>query len=241
MEIPHSSKVVTGRRVPFLHRPDWRGSDGFWIAVSPLLIFGAVGWWLLQFHEGYRFDGVMARATGLGLVAIAFGAGTLYLSFWGDRTVTAPCPVCGESQEWTPGAHSSRCVLCLAHMRVDKDGSIREMPLEDMGGYSVDTVDLEPLIAGTGHVTVAMPQICATCGAEPTTTGKIKDDTVVGERAKGAEAVTANELAALAVPLCAQHADQTPITSDSYVVSLRIDSYRYYRAFLIVNGMPIAR
>jgi hypothetical protein len=47
---------------------------------------------------------------------------------------------------------------------------------------------------------------------------------------------THDDLAALEIPLCSEHAAETPVSvrDDDYTFK----SYRYYRAFLLVNGIP---
>lgn len=234
MDIPHSSKVVMGQRVPLLKRPNW-DEDRIWIGLAPLLILGAIGWFAYQFMQPDAEGGAIGFL--LGLLALGVGAGILYTYFIADRSVEAPCPVCGKRGTWTPGPRLNECGACSANLRVDNDGTIREASLDDNSGFEV-TVDRETFgaaVAEDGHVTLVMPAICAVCGAPPTTTGKVKNDSSLRSDDK-VTMTTVQDLAALAIPLCAQHADQTPISVDAYLGWLNITSYRYYRALLLANG-----
>ena len=235
MDIPHSSNVVTGKRVPLLQRPDW-DEDRIWIGIAPILILGALGWYAFEFTHAPVEDGWLYFLGAL--AALAIGIGILYSYFIADRDIEAPCPVCGKKQRWTPPSASEECFACSRHMRVEIDRTIREVSLDDTTRCTLYAYDaFENAIAEGGHVAIVMPQLCAVCGAPPTTTGKVNNDRDL-KAEDDKEAVTAQDLAALAVPLCAQHADQTPITLDAYIGSLDIASYRYYRAFMIANQLP---
>lgn len=156
-----------------------------------------------------------------------------------DRSIEGPCPVCGKHRTWTPGDRPSECERCWADMRVDSDGTIREVGLDDNSGFElvVDHETLEDAVTEDGHVKLVMPAICAVCGEPSTTTGKPKLDSELTNDDKVTQ-TTAQDLAALAVPLCAQHKDEQPITVDMYLGWLNIQSYRYYRAMLLANGLP---
>lgn len=236
MDIPHSAKVVKGQRVPLLKRPNWE-EDRVWIGLAPVLILGALGWFAYQFTQPDAEGGALGFL--LGMAAIAIGVGILYSYFIADRRVEAPCPVCGAKQTWTPGAKGDECNTCERAMRIDADGTIQEVSLDDQSGFDimVDHDTFEKAVTKDGHVRLVMPAICAVCGAPPTTTGKVKADSTL-ESDDETTKTTAKELAALAVPLCAQHADQTPISVDAYLGFLRIASYRYYRALLLTNEHP---
>lgn len=235
MDIPHSSKVVRGQRIPPWKRPNW-DERRYWIGASPLLIAGAIGWYVYAFTQPDSEGGVLGFL--LALVALGIGVGTLYANFIADRTVAAPCPVCGKRGTWTPQAKPTECGECWSGLKVDNDGTIREVSLDDNSGWEV-VVDSETFetFKEDGHVTIVMPAICAVCGAPPTTTGKPKSETDLRSDDKVTN-TTAEDLAALAVPLCAQHAEQTPVSVDAYLGWLNIESYRYYRALLLSNGLP---
>lgn len=235
MDIPHSTAVVTGRRIPFWKRPDWDDREVLvWIAVSPVLILGAAGYlaWVFTHPDDAGIVGFLAA-----LLAIGVGVGVLYTRFIADRSVDAPCPVCATPQRWSPG--QQECHACWAYMRVDGNGTLREASLDDTGLFSliVDDDTFGDAVDKQGHVTVVMPAICAVCGAPPTTSGTVKDRTDL-KSDDPVTTTTAGELAALAVPLCGRHANETPVSVDAYIAWLEITSYRYYRAFLIANGLP---
>jgi hypothetical protein len=133
------------------------------------------------------------------------------------------------------------------------DGTIREASLDDTDRYRliVDSDAFGDAVGPDGHVTVVMPQICAVCGAPPTTTCTPEDDSysslsddnpdddaeLAADRRKGRQ--TQHDLAALAVPLCAAHAREKPVSYDGpLVVMLAFTSYRYYRAFVVANQLP---
>lgn len=234
MDIPHSSKVVKGQRVPLLQRPDWE-EDRIWIGIAPILILGALGWFAYQFTHSDIDDGAALFIIAAG--ALAIGIGILHTYFIANRDVQAPCPVCGAKQRWTPGHSAEECRECARFMRITTDGSIQEVSLDATDDFNimVDDDTFGDAFTKDGHVTLVMPAICAVCGAPPTTTGKVEfendlrsEDTV--------RQITAHDLAALAVPLCAHHTDDAPIRVDAYLGWLRIKSYRYYRALLLTNA-----
>ena len=67
IEIPHSSNVVTGTRVPFWQRPTWLGWDGVLILAAIFGIPGAVAWELVHLRAGHLFDDATIRTTEVGV------------------------------------------------------------------------------------------------------------------------------------------------------------------------------
>jgi hypothetical protein len=285
IEIPHSSKVVTGTRVPFWQRPTWFGWDGVLIVAAPVLILGAVAWELVHFRAGHLFDDATIRTTEvgvpLGLLAIAVGIHILYSKFIADRTVTAACPVCGYWSYWSPGQLSDKCSGCLAYLRIEEDATIREVNLDERSQYKLDDYDMRGLVGSDGCIRITMPPICAVCGAQPSTIVRVKDDGILTEekfdlvnelkhdlaygtnlRAEGWVTYDTHpdhkdpdplarqrqdQLTGLGIPVCSRHTGEVVVSAKSFNLDegnsseLRFMSYRYYRAFLIVNGIPAKR
>jgi hypothetical protein len=285
IEIPHSSKVVTGTRVPFWQRPTWFGWDGVLIVAAPVLILGAVAWELVHFRAGHLFDDATIRTTEvgvpLGLLAIAIGIYILYSKFIAHRTVTAACPVCGDCDYWIPGDWSQRCDGCFAYLRVEEDATIREVNLDERSEYEIHDYDMNGLVGSDGSIRITMPAICAVCGAQPSTIVRVKDGGIltdekfdVGNEIKivlfygtkfhqyGGVTYDRNpsykdpdalarqrqdQLTGLGIPVCSRHTGEVVVSAKSYNFDgrhsseLRFMSYRYYRAFVIVNGLPAKR
>lgn len=285
MEIPHSSNVVTGTRVPLLQRPTWIGWDGVLILAAVGLILGGAAWELAHLRAGHLFDAATIRTTEigmpLGLIAIAVGIYILYSKFIADRTVTAACPVCGYLSYWIPGHLSSRCSGCLAYLRIENDATIREVDLEARSVYKIDDYDMRGLAGSDGSISMTMPPICAVCGAQPSTIVRIKDDGILTDekldlgneikivlfygtklhqtgvvnydrhvRYKDADPLaqqSQDRLTGLGIPLCSRHPGEVVVSAKSYNFDgrhsseLRFNSYRYYRAFVLANGLPAKR
>ena len=217
----------------------------------------------------------------LGLLAIAVGIYVLYSKFIADRTVTAACPVCGDCSYWIPGHLSDRCDACFAYLRIEEDGTIREVNLDERSQYSLDDYDMRGLVGSDGCIRITMPPICAVCGAQPSTIVRVKDDGIrtdekfdlvnelkhdlaYGTWLRKYDWVTYDthphykdpdplarqsqeQLTGLGIPVCSRHTGEVVVSAKSYNFDgrhssdLKFISYRYYRAFVIVNGLPAKR
>lgn len=247
IEIPHSSTTVIGTRVASGKRFDLFSVDGLLFLAAPFLIAGAIGWEIHHFQQGDLFaDNATINATligvPLGLVAVAMGIGMLWAPFR-SRRFDGACPLCGQRQRWEwPGGDTASCSSCKAAVHVRRNGQLREADLAETGSFYVWANALvgDLPVAEDGHVRPVMPDLCAVCGRQPATTAKPDDRGMrVETETQDPDQVmkrTHDDLAALEIPLCSAHAAQTPVSvrDDRYTFK----SYRYYRAFLLVNGIP---
>jgi hypothetical protein len=189
LDVPHSSNVVTGRRVKFWQAPGWLDIEGVFKLASPLLIVWAVYWEIGRFRRpGHLLDDDNIGGT---IIGIPFGLIMLLVGIIGavllrnefrDWMIDSACPVCGATALRTfpldtaaEPASSVECGSCTAYLRATGP-AVREEALEATGFYSLHRVHYVSVVRHEGeHLRFDMPAMCAHCGALPTTTVEIAD------------------------------------------------------------------
>lgn len=143
------------------------------------------------------------------------------------------CPTCGDRMEGITKIALSRCCHC-ANYATPRDG--RLYPLRE------DYVAPEPLLAlllPPGR-SFRMPPVCCACGDPASHEERVGFSTPVGQGIVSTQALHQS----VDVPYCDQHKQAALLSFASSsaagvargTLELKVRSYRFYRAFLDLNG-----